>query len=386
MTICRIVFLAAMLTVPVVSVPAADRTGDKPDHNCTSWMIFPDLTGNGTAILHKNRDAHPRNITVMKSAPGSPRKWIGMGNSNHLFMGLNASGLAACMNSGEPCIDPPTDKSKPRTPMILRSILESCDTAAEAEEKLQDFIRRGEYYHGDNKGSIFLFTDRKNGFICEVTGKFCSSQRYDSGYAFRANVWRNPGMAQRARSSHKRILDSCGREAVVLDSFNAAIDKNKRIGLDDILALSRRIDLPEGSPLTRSVCGKHTNSASTLMIHLEFPDVLSTAYLLVGPPRHTLYLPVPVCVEKLDCRQEETVWAAAAWKRFDAMGFGAPIPAEWTAFEKESMAAYEKASADALALLREGKKAQAIQTLNNASSEIWRKAAAILRTEGKDKK
>lgn len=370
--------LAAMLALPAAIVSAADRAEDGPDHNCTSWMIFADLTGNGTNILHKNRDAHPHNVKVMRSAPDSPRKWIGMGNNKYLFMGINAAGLAACMNSGEICIEPPDDKSKQRTPMILQFVLENCDTAQQAAKQLSEFIRQGNYYHGENKGSIFFFTDRKEGYICEITGKFCSVQRYDSGYAFRANIWHNPGMAQRARTPHDKYLENAGREAVVREIFNAAIDRKQRIDLTDILELSRRHKMPEGSPLTRATCFKHTNSTSTLVIHREFPDVLSTAYLHVGHPRHTLYLPIPVCVEKLDCRQEEPVWAEASWKRFDRLGLDAPIPAEWAAFEKESMETYAKASADALALLRKGEKAQAVRIMNEASSGIWRKAAGII--------
>ena len=378
MTKLRNALLASMLTVPTVIASASDRIEDGPDHNCTSWMIFADLTGNNTNILHKNRDAKPHNVTALRSTPDSPRKWIGLGNDRLLFMGMNAAGLAGCMNSGEVCIEPAVDKSKKRTPMILQSILENCDTAQQAAESLQDFIRRGDYYHGKNAGSIFLFTDRKEGYICEITAKFCSVQRYDSGYAFRANNWHNPGMAQRARKTHIKYLDSCGREAVVREVFNAAIDKKQRLDLTDVLELSRRNKMPEDSPLTRATCFKHTNSTSTLVIHRDFPDVLSTAYVHIGHPRHTLYLPIPICVEKLDCRQEDPVWAKASWKRFDRLGLNAPIPAEWTAFEKESMETYAKACADALVLLRKGKKAQAIQTLNEASSGIWRKAAVII--------
>lgn len=374
----RIALLASMLTVPAVIASASDRIQDGPDHNCTSWMIFSDLTGNNTNILHKNRDAHSHAVTVLKSAPDSPRKWIGMGNNQRVFMGMNAAGLAGCMNSGEICIDPPSDKSKQRTPVILQSILENCDTAQQAANQLSEFIRQGNYYHGENKGSIFFFTDLKEGYICEMTGKFCSVQRYDSGYAFRANIWRNPGMAQRARTPHIKYLENCGREAVVREIFNAAIDKKKRIDLTDILELSRRHKMPEGSPLTRATCFKHTNSTSTLVIHREFPDVLSTAYIHIGHPRHTLYLPIPICVEKLEARQEEPVWAEASWKRFDQLGLEAPIPAEWLAFEKESMEIYAKVSANALDLLRQGKKAQAIQILNNVTSEIWRKASVLI--------
>ena len=82
------------------------------DHECTSWMVMHDLTGNNTNILHKNRDANSRNVALYLSPANSPRKWIASGNDGHTTMGMNASGLAGVMNSGEKCINPPDIKGK----------------------------------------------------------------------------------------------------------------------------------------------------------------------------------------------------------------------------------------------------------------------------------
>ncbi|MBR4666043.1 MAG: hypothetical protein IKO93_19410, partial [Lentisphaeria bacterium] len=323
---------------------------DELDHECTSWIIFSDLTKNNTNILHKNRDAAPHDVRIMLSEKDSPRRWIGLGNNVSPCMGMNSSALAAVMNSGEICADPPEAPGKKPTPAILQAILESCDTAAEAVKKLQEFHREGDYSHG-KKGSIFFFTDPKEGYICEMTGKFCSVQRYDSSYAFRANIWHNPGMAQFSRNGVKRFLDSCGRESVVLDSFGSALDKNGKLTLADVLELSRQDKQLEGSPLERSVCFKRTNSASTQVIHREFPQTLSTIWVLIGHPRHTIYLPIPICAEKLLPSMLTPEWAAASWKRFNKLGLHARIPAEWTALEKQSIAEYEKAVSEAEKLL-----------------------------------
>ena len=346
---------------------------DELDHECTSWIIFSDLTKNNTNILHKNRDAKPHNVRVMLSEKDSPRRWIGLGNDNSLCMGMNASGLAAVMNSGEICADPPEAPGKKTTPALLKAILESCDTAAGAVKKLQEFQCKGDYSHG-KKGSIFFFTDPQEGYICEMTAKFCSVQRYDSSYTFRANIWHNPGMAQFSRNGVKRFLDSCGRESVVLDSFGSALDKNGKLTLADVLELCRQDKQLEGSPLERSVCFKNTNSAASLVIHREFPQTLSTIWVLIGHPRHTIYMPIPICAEKLLPSMLTPEWAAASWKRFDKLGLHAEIPAEWTALEKQSIAEYEKAVSKAEKLLRSGKKAQAVKLLNQTASGIWEKA------------
>ena len=355
---------------------AAVSTEDELDHECTSWIIFSDLTKNNTNILHKNRDSSVRNVRVMQSEKGSPRRWIGLGNDDLPCMGMNASGLAGAMNSGETCIDPPDAPGKKTTPALLKAILESCDTAASAVKKLQEFQRKGDYSHG-KKGSIFFFADVKEGYICEMTAKFCSVQRYDSSYTFRANIWHNPGMAQFSRNSLTKFLDSCGRESVVLDAFGSALDKNGKLTLTDTLKLCRQDKQLAGSPLERSVCYKNTNSASSLVIHREFPQTLSTLWVLIGHPRHTIYVPIPLCAEKLLPSMLTPEWSAASWKRFKELGLHAEIPARWTALEKQSIAKYEKAVAEAEKLLRGGKKAQAVKLLNQTAAGIWEKACPL---------
>ena len=347
-----------------------------PEHECTSWMVFADLTGNGTNVLHKNRDSPARHIAVKQSAPDVPRRWIGLSNKEAPCMGMNDRGLAGCMNSGETCVDPPDNPAGKSTPQILQAVLENCDTAAEAVKKLQELIRAGDYSHG-KRGSLFFFLDSKEGYICETTAKICTVQQYRAGYAFRANVWRNPGMAQLSRNTPMEYLDSCGRESVVRAALNGALARKNRIGLADILALARQDKPEKDSPLERSIFSKTTNSAATLVIHREFPNVLSTMYALVGPPRHTLYLPIPICAEKIGSRLTEPVWSDTARARFEALGVHSEIPAAWTAFEKKAMKNYETASAKALELLRIGNEKQAVRTLTGAVSQIWQKAAAL---------
>ena len=375
MKMTKLKWLAAMAPLiaglAVTAAPAADEL----DHECTSWMVFSDLTKNNTNLLHKNRDAQKyRDIVVIRSQPGSPRQWIGLGNVNNLCMGMNSSGLAAVMNSGELCIDYSTNSKKKSTPQNLRLILETCDTAAQAAATIKKQIEIGDYSHPGKRGSIFFFTDTKEGYICEMTAKYCSVQRYDNSYAFRANIWHNPRMAQLARNTPKSIYNSCGRETLVMDTMNTALDKNGRLDLKDILALSRRNKQPKDSPFASSVCSSWTNSASTQVVHKEFPETLSTVWALIGHPRNTIYVPIPVCVEKLHPAMLSLEWSAAAWKRFDKLGADAEIPAEWTALEQQSIAEYEKAVKEAEVLLRNGRKAEAVKLVNTTAAGIWQKA------------
>ena len=210
-------------------------------HECTSWMVFKDLTKNNTHILHKNRDSAARNVAVLLSPVSSPRKWIALGSKN-TNAGINASGLAGAMNSGEPCPDPSNDKTKKGTPAQLQEILTHCDTAAQAVERLRKMVKAGDYCHGD-KGSIFFFMDRKEGYICEFTPKVFTVQKYGQGYAVRANIWQNPGMRLHSRSTLKRYLDSSARAHSLLyrraDYVSGILRKRAVFGSIDDHRISR---------------------------------------------------------------------------------------------------------------------------------------------------
>ena len=184
---------------------------DNPDfqHECTSWMVFSDLTGNNTNLLHKNRDSVNRKLAVTLSSAKAKYKWIALG-SGDCNMGINIHGVAGVMNSGEPCDDHTTDKSKKGTPAQLRAVLEISKTAAEAVKNLENLVKSGDYYHA-NKGSIFFFMDTREGYICEYTIKTFIVQRYDRNYAVRANIWQNPGAQSLSRSNIMRYLDSSAR-------------------------------------------------------------------------------------------------------------------------------------------------------------------------------
>ena len=69
--------LVMLLAVCGINCQLAAQTDDPElEHECTSWMVFADLTKNNTNILHKNRDSKYRNIKAYISPANSPRKWV----------------------------------------------------------------------------------------------------------------------------------------------------------------------------------------------------------------------------------------------------------------------------------------------------------------------
>ena len=349
-----------------------------PVFACTSWMVFKDFTRNNTNILHKNRDSKERRVAAYISPAGAKRKWVAIGTIGLTNSGVNSSGLAGAMNSGEKTLDAPNPKDKKPTPALLLVILNSCDTAAQAVKKLEELVKAGDYYH-NNSGSTFFFLDTKEGYICEFTTKHMSVQRYDSTFAVRANIWQNPGMIARARGSYKSYLHSSARAYIALSGLNQIMDKYGKITVPAISELSRHCKLPSGVYPERSVCGKSTNSGSTMEIDIKYPDVLSTLYAYIGNPRNTVCVPIPICTEKVLPSMASYSWSLASFKRGDKVGYTAPIPAEWQKFEADAMKKYAAAKVQARKLLDSGKRAEAIKLLNTTAYGIWTQAEALLK-------
>ena len=371
------ILLATIVCTTIFTTQQIQAQTGKLDHECTSWIVFSDLTKNNTNILHKNRDSKNRQIAVYLSPADSPRKWVGQGNpGSPTNMAINTSGLAGVMNSGEKCINHSTDSTKKGTPAIMRVIMESCDTAAQAVAKLKEIMQAGDYWH-QKSGSIFFFCDLNECYVCEMTAKDISVQRYDKGYTVRANIWLNPDMQRFARNNIKAYLNSAGRMFTVISRFNKALDTTGKLTVQDSIATARNHKMPPESPDKRSVCSNSTNSSATFEIDKQYPDVLSTAYFTIGHPLHTVYVPIPICVEKVHPAMSSIAWAAGTWKRFDKIGLQ-DIPADWVKFEKDFMAKYIAAKAEARKLLNSGKRAEAVKLINDTAETIWKDAVKLM--------
>lgn len=360
----------------------------KVDHECTSWLAFHDLTGNNTNLLHKNRDAvtrPSRDVSVLISPSGTRYQWVGLGNADigktdgKLCMSVNEKGLAVVMNSGEKCTDNSTNPNGKRTPEILKEIVSNCATIDEALAMLRGFVEKNDYLH-DDKGSIFFFLDRDAAYIVEMTAHYISPMRYDHGYAFRANIWHNPDMASFADNDVATFLNSTNREYMVLTGFNRAIRANGRFSVEDSVAISRATELP-GTPIERRVCSQYTNSSATLELDREYPSLLSSAFVLCGPPRQTICVPVPIVMRDVHPTMRSQAWRNAAWKRFDELGVEAPVPDEWLAFEKQSLGQYRAAQGRARELMRAGQQAEAVALIQKTTMDIWDAGAKLLALE-----
>ena len=344
------------------------------DHECTSWMLFPELTG-GPMILHKNRDSGKIDIRLIKSDGDAKIKWLGLGDENPC-MGFNEKGVACVMNSGETTPEfAPATEGRLTTPEILVQILGNTKNAKEALKMLTGFIENGQYTHKE-RGSIFFIMDTKGGYIAELTAKRVMPVVVTGNMTIRANIWHNPGMAQFSRSGIKSTMNSQSREFQAAKGLNEALEKKGVIELEDIWRTSRMRGTMESVMTEHGLCNKTTNSAATIAIDKDFPNMLSTMYVAIGPVGHTMYIPAPICLKEIPQDIADRSWSKAAFARRDASGLAFDSDV-WLPHEKAVMAIYRPALAKAKKAMQNRRRKDAQDILNDAFEkcyEIARKA------------
>ena len=333
------------------------------DHECTSWMLFPELTG-GPMILHKNRDSGKKDIRLIKSDHDAKIKWLGLGDENPC-MGFNEKGVACVMNSGETTPEfAPATEGRLTTPEILVQILGNTKNAKEALKMLTGFIENGQYTHKE-RGSIFFIMDTKGGYIAELTAKRVMPVVVTGNMTIRANIWHNPGMAQFSRSGIKSTMNSQSREFQAAKGLNEALEKKGVIELEDIWRTSRMRGTMESVMTEHGLCNKTTNSAATIAIDKDFPNMLSTMYVAIGPVGHTMYIPAPICLKEIPQDIADRSWSKAAFARREQHGLSFDSDV-WLPHEKAAMAIYRPALAKAKKAMQNRSRKDAQDILNDA--------------------
>ena len=326
-------------------------------------------------ILHKNRDSGKIDIRLIKSDGDAKIKWLGLGDENPC-MGFNEKGVACVMNSGEttPEIAPATE-GRLTTPEILVQILGNTKNAKEALKMLTGFIENGQYTHKE-RGSIFFIMDTKGGYIAELTAKRVMPVVVTGNMTIRANIWHNPGMAQFSRSGIKSTMNSQSREFQAAKGLNEALEKKGVIELEDIWRTSRMRGTMESVMTEHGLCNKTTNSAATIAIDRDYPNMLSTMYVAIGPVGHTMYIPAPICLREIPQDIADRSWSKAAFARREQHGLSFDSNV-WLPHEKAAMAIYRPALEKAKKALQNRQRKDAQDILNTAFAkccEIARKA------------
>ena len=284
-----------------------------PPHECTSWIIMPELTSGNQLILHKNRDSSSRYLTAERVSVPGKYSWIGNCNFGNFgtTSGINERALAVAMNSG-----PRSTGVSPLgmgTTIIARILLEQCATAKDAVKLLEKIVKAKAYCHGKS-GSIWFFADSKQAFLVEQDNLCFKAVEIKSGLAVRANAWHFPETIVYSKNTPSLIVGNSRREYAVRNQLvNKVLGQKKKITLSDVFKTSRIDRFPE-DPKCYALCDKWTNAGSSFVIDREFPEELSYFVSTFGPPRHGLYIPVPLTLKQFPLSFRNGRWSEKLFK------------------------------------------------------------------------
>ena len=177
------------------------------------------------------------------------------------------------------------------------------------------------------------------------------------------------GTADRAATNYQR-------EWAAREALKQAFDTKKEISVADSIRASR-VSVAEANGeefAKRRGKGKVTsapfnkNSADSYLFDLdsEFPAELSCVYAALGPQRYTVYLPIPMgAADRLPAEISSKEWSDQAHRLRDAAGSEFPIRQELVEFEQKQLQEFAKVRKQARGLLRQDKRAEAIQLLRD---------------------
>lgn len=342
---------------------------------CTSWVLLPPVAADGKMLLHKCRDNKDRDFAVaVEQLPGRHRILRG-GRACHpgVNYGLNEKGLCTVVDAGDASPDRPKPERFGST-MMERLVLEQCATVDEALALLQKIVDGGNCL----KGQIFLLADTQRAALFE-----CSPRRWASapvGHDFHVigNTWKLPGMFAISSTDKDKFVVGPGREWIVRKFFQGILASGKRIAREDVFAISRLKDGSGGkaNPAAwdeRAPFCKTSISGASLVPDGEFPGVLSTMYVALGPQLHSVYLPIPIAVDALPVPLVDGSWGHTAFAIQRARGDDHPALVQISALESKLLDSYDKSVEAARILLRQGQRAGAVKLLN----ENFRSNAAL---------
>ena len=363
--------LAAILSGMNVTAAGIETAADE-DHECTSWLVMPDLTGGKKLLLHKNRDSKARNICLRWGTGTEGREWIAVADYKAgVNMGLNSKGVAVVMNSGDPC-DGVSDYKGHTTPVIAQIIVAQCSTAAEGVKCVENIFREKKYSHG-KYGSIWFISDIRESYVIEQDALRFAVHPVKSGFAIRANAWHYPEMVMYSQRTPEVLIKHYRREAAVRQCLFGNGTRYKEPVTVEKIAEASRINVFPEDPKCYPLCGSRTNSAATIELDAEYPELLSCIYGVFGPPRYSAYLPVPLLLDrsKIPAELAKVTFCAAVFARWEK---------QFDLLPQDKLAAFEaglnKRHAEAVEAARKklkagGTRADAAKILTDAFLQNW---------------
>ena len=128
--------------------------------------------------------------------------------------------------------------------------------------------------------------------------------------------------------------------------------------------------------INRAASTKNTVDAYLFEMDPEYPGVLSCVYASFGPPRQTVYLPIPLgAMDALPPEVVDAVWSKDSIELHRKTPPESPVPEDLAVFEKYLLQEFDDTRHQAKLLLRENKVDEAKTVLRDL---LRRQTAATL--------
>ena len=342
---------------------------------CTSFAVHPTVSETGRMLLQKCRDSRMGKLDASIRTTPQGVRWMQIGADGGAMFAMNDRGVAVTSNTGNKLEgrDLPRKAPKQRGSPFER-IMETCSTAEEGIKLIETRFR--------NPAGIFMIADAKRAFLVEAGAGYGEHMEIAGGLFVVANEMHLPGIDKWNGAMMPGSQRQRAREANTRAALRRTRDRNGRYTRRGMFAASRNRcgaatrDQNVFRPVSKT--GVCSLSAVCFEIDGEFPAYLSTAYIALGPQRHTVYLPCPMALEQFPEKFRDGSWAELAVTLRGRQGEANPLLPRIVALEDEMLTEYDRVRETARELLRAGKTAEARKLLNDLFAAHFARANALM--------
>ena len=345
---------------------------------CTSFAIHRTRSETGRMMLQKCRDSTMGRLDAeMMTAPDG-RRWMRIGANGGAMFAMNDRGVAITVNTGNRLAGGKIPKkSVTHSVSLFTEVMEKSPTAESGVALIEKHFR--------NPAGIYMIADAKRVFLVESGAGYGVHKELTGGMLIVANEMHLPGVEEFNTSNPSAMGRQRAREANTRAALKRTRNKQGKYTRRGMFATSR-IRYYGQAIKTQNVfrpispkSGVGSVSAVCFEPDPEFPEYLSTAYVALGPQRHTVYLPCPMALGQFPETMRNGQWAKLSVAIRKKQGEENPLLPRIVELEDRLLNEYDRTREEARTLLKAGKTAEAKKLLNDRFAEQFAQADALMR-------
>ena len=257
---------------------------------------------------------------------------------------------------------------------VMRYIAEHCSTLEEAEEMLKKFYTTGLC----RSGSIYLLADFNRGLIVEATPRHVASGWVNFACEVRANNFLLPGMTSYSKRNWKTHVNGASRRFLAQDFIFKTVAEKGKVAPSDLMKLARLRDADMEKNGYRQVYMNNTLCSTMFVPDRMYPEYLSVSFVALGPPRHTIFLPVPMGLNALPQSLADSRWGARALALAEKMPIDHAYIMEFEKLEEKFINEFYSTKEKARLLLLDNKHAEAVKLLSDLFLRQYKEAGELM--------